>query len=68
MFFFQYFNCFGKNNDFQNWLKDFKIKAVNEGVSEKVVNEMLCPMQNFYLKLLNMTDINLSFMKILKRI
>ena len=34
-------SCFGKDNDFQNWLKDFKIKAVNEGVSEKVVNEIM---------------------------
>tara|TARA_B100001027_G_scaffold197605_1_gene155188 strand:+ start:442 stop:1443 length:1002 start_codon:yes stop_codon:yes gene_type:complete len=34
-------SCFSKDNDFQNWLKDFKIKAVNEGVSEKVVNEIM---------------------------
>ncbi len=34
-------SCFSKENDFKDWLKDFKIKAVNEGVSRKVVNEIM---------------------------
>ncbi len=29
------------NNDFSKWLSNFKIKAVNSGVSEKVVNEIM---------------------------
>ena len=29
------------NDDFNQWVKDFKIKAVNSGISEKVVNEIM---------------------------
>ncbi len=29
------------NVDFNEWLKDFKIKAINSGISEKVVNEIM---------------------------
>ena len=29
------------NVDFDEWLKDFKIKAINSGISEKVVNEIM---------------------------
>ena len=34
-------SCYSKEQDFKNWLKDFKIKAVSEGISEKVVNEIM---------------------------
>tara|TARA_Y100000591_G_scaffold78646_1_gene65691 strand:+ start:128 stop:1144 length:1017 start_codon:yes stop_codon:yes gene_type:complete len=34
-------NCFSKDNEFKIWLNDFKIRAVDEGVSEKVVNEIM---------------------------
>ena len=34
-------NCFSKDKDFQIWLNDFKIKAVEEGVSQRVVNEIM---------------------------
>ena len=34
-------SCFSKEHDFKNWLKDFKIKAVREGVSGKVVDEIM---------------------------
>ena len=29
------------NNDFNDWLNDFKIKAISSGISEKVVNETM---------------------------
>jgi membrane-bound lytic murein transglycosylase B len=29
------------NNDFSLWLKDFKIKAINSGISKKVVNQVM---------------------------
>ena len=29
------------NNDFNEWLKDFKANAVNSGISEKVVNDLM---------------------------
>ena len=29
------------NNDFNDWLNDFKIKAISSGISEKVVNEIM---------------------------
>jgi membrane-bound lytic murein transglycosylase B len=29
------------NNDFNSWVKDFKIKAINQGVSKKLVDEIM---------------------------
>jgi membrane-bound lytic murein transglycosylase B len=29
------------NSDFDKWLKNFKVKAINSGISEKVVNELM---------------------------
>ena len=29
------------NNEFKDWLTNFKIKAINSGISEKVVNELM---------------------------
>ena len=29
------------NNDFSLWLKDFKIKAINSGISKKIVNQVM---------------------------
>ena len=29
------------NDDFNEWIKNFKLKAINSGISEKVVNEIM---------------------------
>ena len=29
------------NNDFYNWVEDFKIKAINKGISQKLVNQVM---------------------------
>ena len=29
------------NDDFNNWLKNFKVKAINAGITEKVVNDLM---------------------------
>jgi len=46
IFFFVFINSFvflnaSANNDFDSWLKDFKIKAVNSGVSKKLVDQVM---------------------------
>ena len=33
-------NCFGSEN-FQNWLEKFKISAIESGISEKVVKDVM---------------------------
>ena len=38
---FSTINLFANNNDFSIWLTDFKIKAVNSGISKSVVDEIL---------------------------
>ena len=40
LFIFFFNNSFA-NDDFNKWLKDFKFKAINSGISEKVVNELM---------------------------
>ena len=34
-------SVFADNSEFSTWLNNFKIKAINSGVSEKVVNEVM---------------------------
>ena len=34
-------NVCAKNLDFKSWLNDFKIQAVNSGISELVVNDIM---------------------------
>ena len=29
------------NDEFNEWLKNFKVKAISSGISEKVVNELM---------------------------
>ena len=29
------------NDDFNKWLKNFKVKAISSGISERVVNELM---------------------------
>ena len=46
IFFFVFINSFvflnvSANNDFDSWLKDFKIKAVNSGISKKLVDQVM---------------------------
>ena len=46
IFFFVFINSFvflnaSANNDFDSWLKDFKIKAVNSGISKKIVDQVM---------------------------
>ena len=46
IFFFVFINSFvflnaSANNDFDSWLKDFKIKAVNSGISKTLVDQVL---------------------------
>ena len=46
IFFFVLINSFvflnaSANNDFDSWLKDFKIKAVNSGISKKLVDQVM---------------------------
>ena len=46
IFFFIFINLFvflnaSANNDFDSWLKDFKIKAVNSGISKKLVDQVM---------------------------
>ena len=46
IFFFVFINSFvflnaSANNDFDSWLKDFKIKAVNSGISKKLVDQIM---------------------------
>ena len=46
IFFFIFINSFvflnaSANNDFDSWLKDFKIKAVNSGISKKLVDQVM---------------------------
>ena len=46
IFFFVFINSFvflnaSVNNDFDSWLKDFKIKAVNSGISKKLVDQVM---------------------------
>ena len=46
IFFFVFINSFvflnaSTNNDFDSWLKDFKIKAVNSGISKKLVDQVM---------------------------
>ena len=38
---FSTINLFANNNDFNIWLTDFKIRAVNSGISNSVVDEIL---------------------------
>ena len=52
------------NNDFNVWMKQFKIKAIQSGISKQVVNQIMSEAK-YYLELLNMIDINQNFMKIL---
>ena len=40
LFIFFFNNSFA-NDDFNKWLKNFKFKAINSGISEKVVNELM---------------------------
>ena len=40
LFIFFFNNSFA-NDDFNKWLKNFKVKAINSGISEKVVNELM---------------------------
>ena len=40
LFIFFFNNSFA-NDDFNKWLKTFKVKAINSGISEKVVNELM---------------------------
>ena len=46
IFFFVFINSFvflnaSANNDFDSWLKDFKIKAVNSGISKTLVDKVM---------------------------
>ena len=46
IFFFVFINSFvflnaSANNDFDSWLKDFKIKAVNSGISKTLVDQVM---------------------------
>ena len=46
IFFFVFINSFvflnaSANNDFDSWLKDFKIKAVNSGISKSLVDQVM---------------------------
>ena len=46
IFFFVFINSFvflnaSANNDFDSWLKEFKIKAVNSGISKKLVDQVM---------------------------
>jgi len=46
IFFFVFINSFvflnaSVNNDFDSWLKDFKIKAVNSGISKTLVDQVM---------------------------
>ena len=46
IFFFVFINSFvflnaSANNDFDSWLKDFKIKAVNSGISKTLVDQIM---------------------------
>ena len=46
IFFFIFINLFvflnaSANNDFDSWLKDFKIKAVNSGISKTLVDQVM---------------------------
>ena len=46
IFFFVFINSFvflnaSANDDFDSWLKDFKIKAVNSGISKKLVDQVM---------------------------
>ena len=34
-------NLYAKNHNFNAWLDDFKIKAINSGISKKVVNDVM---------------------------
>jgi membrane-bound lytic murein transglycosylase B len=36
-----FINQSSANTDFNKWLKNFKVKAINSGISEKVVNELM---------------------------
>ncbi len=38
---FLIFNSFGSERSFNSWLKDFKIRAINSGISKEVVNDVL---------------------------
>ena len=40
LFIFFFNNSFA-NDDFNKWLKNFKFKAINSGISEKIVNELM---------------------------
>lgn len=40
LFIFFFNNSFA-NDDFNKWLKNFKFKAINSGITEKVVNELM---------------------------
>ncbi len=35
------FNAYANNHDFESWLNDFKIKAINQGVSKIVVEDVM---------------------------
>ena len=39
--FFFIFNAYAVNNEFNTWLRDFKAKAVSDGISKKVVDEVM---------------------------
>ena len=34
-------NTYASNDDFNSWLINFKVKAINSGISEKVVNDVM---------------------------
>ena len=40
LYFFASTNVFA-GSDFNSWLKNFKIRAINSGISEKVVNDVM---------------------------
>ena len=34
-------NAFGEDKEFDSWVKNFKIRAINSGISKNVVNEIM---------------------------